>query len=115
MIFAARPLRWDSVRVAASPLIQAEGFTTAWCRDQPLVYPCRMNTSALDYRSLRISERIELVEDIWDSIAEETVVAIQLSAEERAELHRRLAAHLADPSSSIPWERVRATLFKGDS
>ena len=72
-----------------------------------------MNTDARDYRSLPISERIELVEDIWDSIAEETAVSVQLSVEERAELHRRLAAHRADPSSSIPWEQVRAAIFKG--
>lgn len=74
-----------------------------------------MNTNARDYRSLPISERIELVEDIWDSIAEETAVAVQLSVEERAELHRRLAAHRTDPSSSIPWDQVRATLFKGST
>lgn len=74
-----------------------------------------MNTNARDYRSLPISERIELVEDIWDSIAEETAVSVQLSAEERAELHRRLAAHRADPSSSIPWDQVRATLFNGST
>lgn len=74
-----------------------------------------MSTVAANYRSLPISERIELVEDIWDSIAEETSAPIQLSAEQRAELHRRLAAHQADPSSSIAWEQVRATLFKGQT
>jgi putative addiction module component (TIGR02574 family) len=74
-----------------------------------------MNTGALNYGSLPISERLELVEDIWDSIAEETAVSVQISAEQRAELHQRLAAHRADPSSSIPWEQVRATLFKGES
>jgi putative addiction module component (TIGR02574 family) len=74
-----------------------------------------MSTAALNYRSLPISERIELVEDIWDSIAEETAGPLQLSAEQRAELHRRLAAHQADPASSISWEQVRADLFKGQS
>lgn len=72
-----------------------------------------MNTATLNYRSLPLSERIELVEDIWDSIAEETTTSVQLSAEQRAELHRRLAAHRADPGSSVAWEQVRATLFKG--
>lgn len=74
-----------------------------------------MNTASMNYRSLPISERIELVEDIWDSIAEETGGSVQLSPEQRAELHRRLAAHRADPSTSIPWEQVRANLFKGQS
>jgi len=74
-----------------------------------------MSTTAQNYRSLPISERIELVEDIWDSIAEETTVSVQLSPEQRAELHRRLAAHRADPSSSVSWEQVRTNLFKGQS
>jgi putative addiction module component (TIGR02574 family) len=69
-----------------------------------------MGTTDLNYRSLPISERIELVEDIWDSIAEETSCPLSMSTEERAELHRRYAAHLANPSSSLPWERVRAAL-----
>jgi len=72
-----------------------------------------MNKPVIDYRALAISERIELVEDIWDSIAGETQGSIQLSSEDRAELHRRLAAHRADPSSSIPWQQVRENLFKG--
>ena len=39
-------------------------------------------------------------------------VSPQLSANDRAELQQRLAAHKADPSTSIPWEEVRASLFK---
>ncbi len=74
-----------------------------------------MSTADLNYRALPISERIELVEDIWDSIAEETFSPFSISAEQQAELHRRYAAHLANPSSSIPWEQVRAALFKGQS
>ena len=72
-----------------------------------------MNSPISNFKDLPISERIQLVEDIWDSIAEETPVSLQLSAADRAELQRRIAAHEADPSSSIPWEEVRASLFKG--
>lgn len=74
-----------------------------------------MSTASLNYKALPLSERIQLVEDIWDSIAEETPGLLQLCAEERAELHRRLAEHQADPSSSIPWEQVRTALFKGQA
>ncbi|AGX88034.1 addiction module protein [Candidatus Symbiobacter mobilis] len=70
-----------------------------------------MNTTTLDFRSLPIAERIQLVEDIWDSIAENTAGALHLSSEESAELHRRLSEHHNEPSSSIPWEQVRSTLF----
>jgi len=72
-----------------------------------------MSTGNLNYRSLPISERIELVEEIWDSIAEETTMPFSMTDEERAELDRRYAAHLAKPSSSIPWEEVRTAMFKG--
>ena len=68
-------------------------------------------TSERSYRDLPISERIQLVEDIWDSIADETAGGLPLSAEQRAELHRRRAEHAADPSSAVPWEQVRAELF----
>ncbi len=71
-----------------------------------------MSTGALNFKELPISERIQFVEDIWDSIAEETTTSPQLASEQRAELHRRYADHQADPSSGIPWEQVRAALFK---
>ena len=74
-----------------------------------------MNNGTLDFKDLPISERIQLVEDIWDSIAEETSNTLLLSVDERAELHRRYAAHQADSSSSVPWEHVRETLFNNQS
>lgn len=80
-----------------------------------MVYPRTMNKAAIDYRSLAVSERIELVEEIWDSIADEATIPVRLSPEQREELHRRLAAHRADPSSSVAWEAVRENLFKGQS
>jgi putative addiction module component (TIGR02574 family) len=70
-----------------------------------------MSTVPLDYKDLPISERIELVSDIWDSIAAEQQVPLTLSSEERAELQRRFAAHQTDPSTSISWDQVRSALF----
>ena len=72
-----------------------------------------MNSPISNFKEFPISERIQLVEDIWHSIAEETPVSLQLSAADRAEVQRRFAAHKADPSSSMPWDEVRASLFKG--
>ena len=72
-----------------------------------------MNPASHDYRALEVSERIELVGDIWDSIAEDTNAVPALSPEDARELRRRLDAHLADPSSSIPWPAVRASLLGG--
>jgi putative addiction module component (TIGR02574 family) len=77
------------------------------------MYPYPMNTASLNFKQLPVSERIQLVEDIWDSIAQDaSEPGVSLSAEHRAELRRRLAEHRADPSSAVPWEQVRAKLFK---
>jgi len=65
----------------------------------------------VDYRKLSIPERLDLVEDIWDSIAQDAQ-ALALTAEERAELDRRWADHERDPNSAIPWEIVRNELFR---
>lgn len=64
-----------------------------------------------EYLKLSVSERIQLVEDIWDSIAAEAPDTVGLSQDQKAELHRRVAAHRADPSTAVPWEEVRAKLF----
>ncbi len=72
-----------------------------------------MGEAATDFRDLSIPERIQLVEDIWDSIAAETE-ALPLTAEQQAELDRRLEEHRRDPDSAIPWEQVREELYKRD-
>lgn len=64
-----------------------------------------------EYMKLSISERIQLVEDIWDSIAAEATNTVELSLAQKAELHRRVAAHRADPSTAVPWDQVRSKLF----
>ncbi|WP_024336144.1 addiction module protein [Desulfotignum balticum] len=46
-------------------------------------------------RELPISERIRIVEDIWDSIAADQSV-LPLTKEQRKELDGRLAAYKAD-------------------
>jgi putative addiction module component (TIGR02574 family) len=66
-----------------------------------------------EYLKLSVSERIQLVEDIWDSIAAEASNTVELSQSQRDELHRRVAAHRADPSTAVSWEQVRSTLFQG--
>ena len=70
-----------------------------------------MSNQAPDYRKLSIPERLQLVEEIWDSIAEDTG-AVPVPPEVLTEAERRLAEHHADPASAIPWERVKAELYK---
>jgi putative addiction module component (TIGR02574 family) len=67
----------------------------------------------IEFRHLSVAERIQLVEDIWDSIAEHPE-AVPLTDAQRAEIERRLAEHRRDPRSAIPWEQVRAELLGED-
>ena len=48
-----------------------------------------------DLRTLSIGERMQLVEDIWDSIAADQAT-LPLTDEQRAELDRRLDAYETD-------------------
>ncbi len=70
-----------------------------------------MSTSIDDLRKLSIPERIELVEDLWDSIAANSD-SLVLTEAQAAELDRRLAAHDADPDEGIPWPELRDRLQK---
>lgn len=66
---------------------------------------------AFDYRRLSIAERLELVEDIWDSIAADADAdALPLTDAERALLEERLAEHAANPGPGEPWSVVRARI-----
>jgi putative addiction module component (TIGR02574 family) len=55
------------------------------------------------------AERIQLAQDLWDSLPEDPDL-LPLTEAERAELDRRLAEHQRDPSTSIPWHEVRSRL-----
>ena len=64
-----------------------------------------------EYMQLSVSERIQLVEDIWDSIAVDSSNTVELSQVQKAELHRRAAAHRADPTTAVSWAQVQSKLF----
>jgi putative addiction module component (TIGR02574 family) len=62
-----------------------------------------------DLLNLTSEERIELAMDLWGSIAPEDMPPP--SPEQIAELERRHAELVRDPSSGSPWEEVRARLW----
>jgi putative addiction module component (TIGR02574 family) len=68
-----------------------------------------MGEPAYDFTQLSVPERIQLVEDLWDSVAAETP-PLTLTPDEVAELERRLAELDANPESGIPWEQVKADI-----
>jgi putative addiction module component (TIGR02574 family) len=53
-------------------------------------------------------ERIQLVEDIWDSLAPEEIPVTKTQQEE---LDRRVAALEKDPDRGIPWKDVKKELL----
>jgi putative addiction module component (TIGR02574 family) len=57
------------------------------------------------------AERIQLAEDLWDSVAVRPEDLTPLTDTQRVEVERRLAAHNADPSSASSWGDVRARLW----
>ena len=65
-----------------------------------------------EFLKLSVAERIQLVEDIWDSIVAENPDAVQLTPAQREEIKRRLDAHDADPDSAVAWDEVRSELFQ---
>jgi putative addiction module component (TIGR02574 family) len=60
---------------------------------------------------LSAAERIQLAEDLWDSVAADPQSMPPLAEAQRLELERRLAAHAADSGAALSWEEVRARLW----
>ena len=50
-------------------------------------------------------EKVELLDTVWESLEADADA-------QRAELDFRIARHERNPSDVIPWEQVRADLFK---
>ncbi|HWF60379.1 MAG TPA: addiction module protein [Nitrospira sp.] len=60
---------------------------------------------------LSVSERVQLAEDIWDSIAADPESLPVTDAQKRV-LDIRREAHSNDPGSTRSWEEIRADLDK---
>jgi putative addiction module component (TIGR02574 family) len=58
---------------------------------------------------LDVDERIALAQAIWDSVAAESPPP-QLNCQQKSEIERRIAEHMRDPSTAIPWETALARL-----
>ena len=64
-----------------------------------------------DILNLSVSERIQLVEDIWDSIVE-IPEAVILTDDQKMDLDNRLDAYHRKSTESSPWEEVRERIQK---
>ena len=65
-----------------------------------------VSLKSLGIERLSVEERLTLVEELWDSIAEATL----LTDAQRAELVHRLAEHEANPDDVVPWEEIKASI-----
>ncbi|MCK4983044.1 MAG: addiction module protein [Victivallaceae bacterium] len=71
-----------------------------------------MNTSIVaETLKYDISERILIVEDIWDSIAG-VPEAFPVTEAQKNELDKRLKAYHANPDAGSPWEVVKQRIRK---
>jgi putative addiction module component (TIGR02574 family) len=59
--------------------------------------------------SLSAAEKAELLDKVWESLEAD---ALPLTDAQRAELDYRISGHEQSPFDVIPWEQVRAGLFK---
>jgi putative addiction module component (TIGR02574 family) len=59
--------------------------------------------------SLTAAEKAELLDTVWESLEADSA---SLTDAQRAELDYRIARHEQYPSDTIPWQQVKAGLFK---
>jgi putative addiction module component (TIGR02574 family) len=64
----------------------------------------------IDFKRLSVAERIQLVEEIWDSIVEENAVLPPTTAQ-REELDRRLDSLEREPGGNT-WDAIQKRLLE---
>ncbi|MHC1765411.1 MAG: addiction module protein [Verrucomicrobiia bacterium] len=69
-------------------------------------------TAIAELRSLSIDERLRLVEELWNSIAEDQI-SLPDDPEVIAELRKRKARFDADPSAGVPWPEAKERIRSG--
>jgi putative addiction module component (TIGR02574 family) len=69
------------------------------------------NAKALGIDRLSLDDRMQLVEEIWDSIVDESA-NLELPLSHRDEIDRRLEARNANPQAGSSWDVVRTRLLK---
>jgi putative addiction module component (TIGR02574 family) len=66
-------------------------------------------TEILDIARLTTKERLDLIGELWDSLAPEDV---GLTPAQDTELGRRMAAFETDARAAVPWETIEAELAR---
>lgn len=66
----------------------------------------KMNTKVASIFDLSPSEKLQLVEDLWDDLAA-TPEAVPVYEWQKEELARRKANLMKNPASGLSWEEVK--------
>jgi putative addiction module component (TIGR02574 family) len=72
-----------------------------------------MSSSPSDIDGLSLSERLQLVQDLWDSIAEDSE-SIPVTESQRKILERRLRSYREEGEPGRSWSEVREDLRSGE-
>ncbi|MGI9054892.1 MAG: addiction module protein [Pyrinomonadaceae bacterium] len=70
-----------------------------------------MNTQVAEILELSVAEKIQIVEDIWDSIIRNPE-KLPLSETEKKELDKRLADYEQNPDDGIEWETLKNNILQ---
>jgi putative addiction module component (TIGR02574 family) len=69
-----------------------------------------MSSSFVDtVKTLPLADRLEIIGELWESIAEEGYEP-PLTPAQAAEIDRRYEAHRLTPDDVIPWESIKGEL-----
>ena len=70
-----------------------------------------MSNPLSEVLQMSVAERIQLVEDIWDSVAA-FPEAVSLTDAQRQELDRRLHAYQQNPNEGVSWDELKERIRK---
>ena len=63
---------------------------------------------------LPLAERVQLVEDLWDSIAQSGAEDLPVPEWQKAELRRRKQEYRRHPESARPWAEIKRSILESD-
>ena len=81
------------------------------CRQVRNWYYLHMLTTLQKLETLSVPERVQIVEDIWDSIARSNA-NLPVPQWQKDELSRRQNRHLQNPDSGDNWDQVKRSILQ---
>lgn len=64
-----------------------------------------------DIRALSVEERLQLIEELWDSLDEADAESLPVPDWHRQVVDERLATYERDPVAGRPWDKVKSDIL----